>query len=75
MEDNSIFIGLWKKMSKKEKPYYGSKAPIEINGKKYWVSLFKNYNSESTQDLNLFLNEAEEREQRPAQDDDSDIPF
>lgn len=77
-ENNSIFTGLWKKISKKGKPYYASKAPIEINGKRYWISLFKNLKEESTQDLNLFLNEAEDRpqnKQEPERDQDPDPNF
>ena len=74
----SINAGLWKKESQKGKTYYGVSKPVEIDGKKYWISVFKNTNENpKSPDLDLFINEAEDkpREQRPAQDNDDTIPF
>lgn len=71
-----INAGLWKKTSQKGNTYYGVSKPVKIDGKKYWISVFKNTNENpKSPDLDLFINEAEEREQRPAQDDNDDIPF
>ena len=80
MSNDSIYAGLRKKTSQKGKNYYGVSKPVEINGKQYWINVFKNTNSNTdSPDLDLFIDEAEPqrqqtREQRP-QDDDSDIPF
>lgn len=58
-----ISIGLWKKTSQKGTEYYkGSKYGVEINGKKYKVSLFQNNNknTDKSPDMTIKLNEITE---------------
>ena len=86
MED--ISIGLWKTKSEKGTEYFrGVKAGVEINGKKYKVSLFTNSNkkSDKSPDMTIKLAELKEEIEVPQnyktdyQDnikiEDDDLPF
>src|SRR5690606_26981866 len=67
MSDDKIKCGLWKKESNNGgAPYYGGK--IEINGREYWVNLYKNDRKEADNhpDLNLILKPKEASAPRPA---------
>ena len=61
--ENEIKTGLWKKQSQKGTSYYS--GSVDIEGKKYWVTLFVNdtKRTEKSPDMNLLLREAEENPQ------------
>lgn len=52
--------GLWKTESKKGTNYYSGK--IKINGKEYYISIFKNEKKkDNSPDLMLYMNEKEKK--------------
>lgn len=82
MSDDKIRTGLWKKESNNGgAPYYG--GSIEVDGREYWVNLYKNDRKESDKhpDLNLQLKPKEggapQRQAKSADDfaDSAEIPF
>lgn len=78
--DDKIRTGLWKNEEGKPAGYSGK---VEIDGKEYFVNLYKNERKETDRhpDLNLVLKpktggrSAPQRQEPKADFSDSDIPF
>lgn len=76
MSDDKIRTGLWKKDSNNGgDSYYGGK--IEVDGREYWVNLYKNDRKETDThpDLNLVLKPKEgggQQRQAPQRQPDPD---
>ena len=59
----SIKIGLWQTTSKNQNVYHKAGKPVEISGKRFWVSLFKN-NSDNPKapEFQIVLNLADDNQ-------------
>ncbi len=74
--NDKIKTGLWQKTAKSGLKYYS--GSVEINGQKYWCSLFKNdKRNDKDPELSLSMELAQQQERAPVVADelDDEIPF